>query len=201
MRRVMMAPAPAPALVLVLAAATAVAAPAAHAGVSSYEDRVLLPYFENEEYALFPGPGFEDGCRGEGYVPHRTHVIRPTDDRIIACSKFTEDISLYDLSEWGVDSGAELLDVACAAVSTEEGAVPTPIASGIGTIVYRSALVDLDESGFVDTVLWRVKGTVTGESNEVWSVRGLDKLSETYDGVQQVDQDVLINDFDVKRRR
>ncbi|MGB3184472.1 MAG: hypothetical protein WBG36_14255 [Ornithinimicrobium sp.] len=57
---------------LALGAALTMALPAttASAGASSYEDVQVAQIFNNEGYALFTGPRFEEGCLGEEWSVH-----------------------------------------------------------------------------------------------------------------------------------
>lgn len=183
---------------LAMGAALAMALPAtvASAGASSYEDVEVAQFFENEDYVLFTGPRFEQGCLDEGFVESQAHVVRPSEERMIGRTSFQDQMHLYDVSEYDIDSGIELVEIACTALSTGEGAPPIPIASGEGTVTFRLQITDTP-NGFIERVHDNVRGTVVTESGDEWSVHGRVKYTITVEG-DDFESDVRLDDLDVR---
>ncbi len=178
------------AFVLVLPAATA------SAGGSSYEDRQLAHFYFDEDYALFTGPTFDLGCLEEGFIDSESHIVSPGDGSEMVYSTFEDTLNLYDLSQWGVADAFELLDLACEAVNSGEGEVPTPIASGEGVIKSRERVSPLAD-GLVIRVQNSVLGDVVDDSGQVWSVHARAKFTITVRG-DLVEEDRQFVDLDLK---
>ena len=184
---------------LAIGAALAMALPAtvASAGVSAYEDLPVRELFQNGEYALFTGPMFEQGCRGEGFSDFRSHVVRPGNGGLISRTKYEDSLHLYDLSEWGAQDAFDLIDISCTAVFTGEGPVPMPIASGEGDIRVRQQ-VSFRPDGGTDSNQSSVHGTLVTESGEEWSVKGRVKFTITFNEEgNDVETDVRFDELKV----
>ncbi|MGB3829130.1 MAG: hypothetical protein WA962_10180 [Ornithinimicrobium sp.] len=181
-----------------LATAMALAMPAAtaSAGASSYEERQIAHFYNNADYALFTGPTFDLGCLEEGFIESRSHIVSPDESREMVESTFEDTVNLYDLSQWGVTDPIELLDLACEAVVSGEGDVPTPIASGEAVIKSRERVSPLPD-GFVIRAQNSVLGDVATESGQVWSVHARAKFTITVRG-DSVDENVQFVDLDLK---
>jgi hypothetical protein len=160
------------------AALMMVPATSASGGVSSWEslNPPLIPY-QNEEYALLGGATFEQGCQGQ-FEEQLVHVVRPP-DRVVYQARWEEPLYLYDLSEWGAGDVWELIDIACAAFSTG-GEVPTPVATGEGTVTWNEQ-DGSDATGRVVSSA-HVRGVLTGDSGDTYRVNGRSHSVFTTDG-------------------
>ena len=166
--------------VLAASAAALMTIPAtvASAGVSSWEsiEPALIPY-ENEEYALLGGATFEEGCQGD-FEEQSGHVVRPP-DRLFRQARWEEPLYLFDLSEWGAEDVFDLIDMACTAFFTG-GEVPTPLATGEGTVQWA----ERDSSAATGLVVVNssVRGEVVDDSGQAYRLLGRTHAVFTTDG-------------------
>ncbi|MCA1784105.1 MAG: hypothetical protein ABR616_03875 [Dermatophilaceae bacterium] len=164
------------------------AAPAT-AGVSSSGESELALFYFDDEYALFTGPPFDEGCRGEGFQRVTSHVVE-TPSGIYNEHASGENLALlYDLEAEGVSSGFELLEKACAALEAGE-TMPEPVAEGT-TSDRRQAWEGIDKFHYRDTAV----GTLKTPDGQTLKVHGRYRISVTFaeDGTPHVDEFASLN--------
>jgi hypothetical protein len=113
---------------LALAGLTLGAAPAS-AGVSGTGETEVALFVSNDEYALFTGPPFEEGCANQGFLLATSHVVQAPSGFFTEQASGSNHALLYDLEAEGVSNHFELLDKACSAFEAGEP-LPTPVAEG-----------------------------------------------------------------------
>jgi len=101
-------------------------------------------------------------------APPLAHTVRPPGKQIRQ-ARWTEPQYLFDLFEWGADDVWELIDIGCEAVFTG-GEVPTPLASGEGTV--RWIEQDSNESTGKVVGSGSVRGDLVDDSGQVYRVQG-----------------------------
>ncbi len=111
-----------------LTALTLGVAPAS-AGVSSTGEARVATFYSNDEYALFTGPPFEQGCLDEGFLTAAAHVVEAPGGIYTERASGENLALLYDLEAEGASDGIELLENACAALEAGDP-MPVPVAEG-----------------------------------------------------------------------
>lgn len=168
---------------IAVAAAVATVPSPASAGVSSSESYWIGHLYDDGVYALVTGPPFEDGCRGEGFT-EELHLVEPPSGNFLVHDKFVNRANLFELAPWGVTEVTELLDVACEAVLTGVGTVPTPVAIGSVTEIWSERG---RPRGAEDTIAIQnsVAGSVTFQDGRTVEVRGAAKFRLTFEDRDQ----------------
>jgi hypothetical protein len=147
-------------------AAVTLGASAASAGVTGEDNVQIARIYFNDDYAIFTGVMFEQGCVGDFPVFPARGVDAPGGVHNFT-ARVTNDAALYDLQALGLSSPFELIELACSALAIG-GEAPEPIATGRTQEVLQGH--ETADGGF--QYRDSARGTLVDEDGTRYEVRG-----------------------------